>query len=459
MTWDANTETDLSHYIVYGGTDTLQPVTVLQTSETTAEAFLPEFPADQQIYLHITAEDVPGNESLISSRVSGIPQPATVTYIEPNPSGTLLYDDNQLSIHFSQPLSDVGTVTATSLVYTAMDLEASYSSADTAIKITVNDPWASLDTVTFTLNNILDWAGNGTDEKTAEFTTYLLSDYNNDFTVNVLDLSSFVSAWNNNDYSYELGPVTGTIPHFIPQRNESYDLRDVMVFTRMWHYSYGTTALLAARYEQVGPDVNIYQDGQYLVFQGTKDVNAAKVILSYPETSKEVHMPEEITSEGIIRLSHRREGQGLTTETAFITDSLDKNIRFKIESLDRDNAIFDIDYIALDNNGGVLFSGRKTMDVIAVPDDYALHPNYPNPFNPLTRVNYDIPKDGPVELIVFDILGREVITLMDANIQAGYHTMTWRGLNKHRQGVAAGVYFFQLRSKDFTRTIKMLLLK
>ena len=196
-----------------------------------------------------------------------------------------------------------------------------------------------------------------------------------------------------------------------------------------------------------------------MVFQGTEDVNAAKVILSYPETSKEVHMPEEITSEGIIRLSHRREGQGLTTETAFITDSLDKNIRFKIESLDRDNAIFDIDYIALDNNGGVLFSGRKTMDVIAVPDEYALHPNYPNPFNPLTRVNYDIPKDGPVELIVFDILGREVVTLMDANIQAGYHTMTWRGLNKHRPAVAAGVYFFQLRSKDFTRTIKMLLLK
>ncbi|MDP6653089.1 MAG: hypothetical protein QGF90_13450, partial [Gammaproteobacteria bacterium] len=104
LTWDENTETDLSHYIVYGGTDTLQPMTVLQTSETIAEAFLPEFPADQQIYLHITAEDVPGNESLISSRVSGVPQPATVTYIEPSPSGTLLHDDNQLSIHFSQPL-------------------------------------------------------------------------------------------------------------------------------------------------------------------------------------------------------------------------------------------------------------------------------------------------------------------------------------------------------------------
>ena len=99
------------------------------------------------------------------------------------------------------------------------------------------------------------------------------------------------------------------------------------------------------------------------------------------------------------------------------------------------------------------------MDIIAVPYKYALHPNYPNPFNPLTRINYDIPKDGSVELIVFDILGREVTTLINANIQAGYHNITWRGINKHRQVVGAGVYFLQLRSKNFTKTIKMLLLK
>ena len=60
-----------------------------------------------------------------------------------------------------------------------------------------------------------------------------------------------------------------------------------------------------------------------------ENVNAAKVILSYPETSKKVYLPKEITNEGIIRLSHRKEGQGLTTETAFIKDSLEKTIRFK----------------------------------------------------------------------------------------------------------------------------------
>ena len=183
------------------------------------------------------------------------------------------------------------------------------------------------------------------------------------------------------------------------------------------------------------------------------------MILSYPETSKKVHAPEERTTEGVIRLSYHEEGYGITTETAFITDSLDKSIRFKIESLDRDNALFDVDYIALDKNSSVVFSGRKTIDVIAVPDNYALHPNYPNPFNPLTRINYDIPKDGPVELIVFDILGREVVKLMNQNLKAGYHSMTWRGLNKNQQNVGAGVYFFQLRSKTYTKTIKMLLLK
>ena len=368
--------------------------------------------------------------------------------------------DTSIDLLLSEPVQS-HDVTISATITSGHTITSIYTpgSDSTQLQITLVGPFAALDSVTFGVLGLTDLVGFEADSQYFTYPTHMVGDFNTDNNVDVLDLNQFATGWQDQDYTFETGPVTGDIPYFIPHVNNIFDLRDVMAFTRMWHYSYETTALLAARYEQVGPDVNIYQDGQYLIIQGTEDVNAAKVILSYPETSKEVHIPEEITSGGIIRLSHRREGQGLTTETAFIADSLDKNIRFKIESLDRDNAIFDIDYIALDNNGGVLFSGRKTMDVIAVPDDYALHPNYPNPFNPLTRVNYDIPKDGPVELIVFDILGREVVTLMDANIQAGYHTMTWQGLNKHRQAVAAGVYFFQLRSKDFTRTIKMLLLK
>ena len=368
-----------------------------------------------------------------------------------------------IDLDFSEPVKNYDVNITTSIPSQYSIASAYISGSDsTQMQITLVAPFAALDTVTFGMLGLTDLVDNVAETDTFfKYPTHMVGDYNADNFVDILDLNQFVVAWDNKDYLFETGPVSGEIPYFIPQVNNNFDLRDVMAFTRMWHYSKQLpgSRILAARYEQLGQDANIYQDGQYLVFQGTGDVNAAKVILSYPETSKKVHAPEERTTEGVIRLSHQEEGYGITTETAFITDSLDKSIRFKIESLDRDNALFDVDYIALDKNSSVVFSGRKTIDVIAVPDNYALHPNYPNPFNPLTRINYDIPKDGPVELIVFDILGREVVKLMNQNLKAGYHSMIWRGLNKNQQNVGAGVYFFQLRSENYTKTIKMLLLK
>ena len=460
LTWDANTETDLDHYIVYGGTDTLQPSTILQTGATTAEAYLDEFQANETVFLHVTAEDIPGNESPISGRVSGIPQPAMVTRIEPDPSITLLKDDSQLSIHFSQPLTDIGTVTTTSLAYSSMNLEAAYSAGDTAIKITVNDPWASLDTVTFAINNILDWAGSGTDKKTATFSTYLLGDYNNDFSVDVTDLSSFVTAWNNDDYSYELGPVTGTAPHFIPSWNQSYDLRDIMVFTRMWHYSHQTSTNRLLVYDPLGSELNIYQEGHRLVVDLPAETNAAHVSLAYPQASKTITTPEDINSSEVIQLVYQPEESGqIIIEKAFMKRESVKNVFFDINSLDRNNAVIEINYIAYDDSNRVIASGRQTLDIIAIPDEFALHQNYPNPFNPSTRINYDIPEDGFTEIIIYDLMGREVKTLMKNELSAGYYTLNWGGKNNRGQIVGAGLYFCQLRARGFTKTVKMLLLK
>jgi hypothetical protein len=460
LTWDSNLEPDLSHYNVYGGADSLQPVTVLQTSATEAEAFLPEFSNNEDIFLHITATDIPGNESPKSNWVQGIPQPAMVTRILPDTSITILKDDNSFSIHFSQPLNDIGAVTTASLAYTSMNLEATYSPEDTSIKITVNDPWASMDTVTFAINNILDWAGSGTNEKTATFTTYLLGDYNNDFSVNVTDLSNFVTAWNNDDTSYELGPVTGTAPHFIPARNQLYDLRDIMVFTRMWHYSHQTSTGQMLVYDPLGSELNIYQEGHRLVVDLPAETKAAHVSLFYPWDSKSITTPDEINTSEVIQLAYNPKDLGqLVIEKAFMKSESAKNISFDINTLDRENAVIEINYVAYDDSVRMIASGRQTLDIVAIPDEYALHQNYPNPFNPTTTINFDVPKNGKVKMVIYDLMGREVRTLMNHDLAAGYHRLTWDGKNNIGQIASAGLYFCQLRGQNYTKTIKMLLLK
>ena len=91
---------------------------------------------------------------------------------------------------------------------------------------------------------------------------------------------------------------------------------------------------------------------------------------------------------------------------------------------------------------------------ISNPKEYNLGANYPNPFNPETQIDFSLPEDGLTKLIIYDLLGREVSRLVDDDLKAGYHNVTWNASN-----VASGLYFYRLTSGDFVSTKKMVLLK
>ncbi|MCZ6775576.1 MAG: T9SS type A sorting domain-containing protein, partial [Ignavibacteria bacterium] len=80
--------------------------------------------------------------------------------------------------------------------------------------------------------------------------------------------------------------------------------------------------------------------------------------------------------------------------------------------------------------------------------------NYPNPFNPTTTLSYQIPQAGNVTLKVYDVLGREVVTLVDEHQVQGRYAVKLDGRN-----MASGVYFYRLQVHDFVAVKKMLLLK
>lgn len=94
-----------------------------------------------------------------------------------------------------------------------------------------------------------------------------------------------------------------------------------------------------------------------------------------------------------------------------------------------------------------------------LPKTFALDQNYPNPFNPTTNIKFDLPKMTNVKIVIYDILGREVRTLVDGNMAAGRYTETWNGLNDHGQQVGTGVYFYRMEAGSFVSMKKMLLLK
>jgi hypothetical protein len=89
-----------------------------------------------------------------------------------------------------------------------------------------------------------------------------------------------------------------------------------------------------------------------------------------------------------------------------------------------------------------------------IPRGFALTQNFPNPFNPSTRIGYTIPSPSRVVLKVYTLLGQEVATLVNDEENAGYKSVVWDGA-----GLANGVYFYRIQAGAFSAVKKMLLLK
>ncbi len=107
----------------------------------------------------------------------------------------------------------------------------------------------------------------------------------------------------------------------------------------------------------------------------------------------------------------------------------------------------------IDNDGTFEYSGSVEFEICS-PDQFALYQNSPNPFNPSTVISYELPISGFVSLTVYDMLGKEVATLVNENVDAGKHSVNFDASN-----FSSGMYIYTLQSDDFVQNKKMILLK
>ncbi len=160
-------------------------------------------------------------------------------------------------------------------------------------------------------------------------------------------------------------------------------------------------------------------------------------------------------------------GFQLTAIDADLTPSTDVDL-FRIRIWDKNNfdaLVYDNKVGETDDNadpttaigGGSIKihdgGNNKVGDPPAVPTEFALFGNYPNPFNPATTITFDLPKASEVVLFVFDLLGREVTTLVDRQMPKGRHAVTWDA------AVPSGVYLYRMQVDGFSQTRQMVLLR
>jgi len=89
----------------------------------------------------------------------------------------------------------------------------------------------------------------------------------------------------------------------------------------------------------------------------------------------------------------------------------------------------------------------------------AVNQNYPNPFNPDTRISFSLGHPSRVQVTIYNVLGRKVVTLMDEYVPAGLHDVTWGGTDANGNEVAGGIYFYRIATAEHNETRKMVYLK
>ncbi|MCH8328113.1 MAG: T9SS type A sorting domain-containing protein [Candidatus Marinimicrobia bacterium] len=128
---------------------------------------------------------------------------------------------------------------------------------------------------------------------------------------------------------------------------------------------------------------------------------------------------------------------------------------------------FEVSVAAVDYNGNYssfsIALNSVTLDLedgMSLPGNYALLANYPNPFNPSTVLQFELPRSDKVSLIVYDLTGREIRSLISSDLPAGHHRVVWDGRDGRGYGIATGVYFYRIvTGSGFTATRKMVFMK
>ena len=173
----------------------------------------------------------------------------------------------------------------------------------------------------------------------------------------------------------------------------------------------------------------------------------AKVVAVTSDLDSEWIVKHTVSEEGELRIAVAGLGS-IPTEGTIATISV---------QLTDNGAAFDL--VA---DGSVSNNPLSTLDaveVVELPDSFTLQGNYPNPFNPTTTIQFDLPQSADVEVQVYDMVGRMVMTLPAQNIAAGSN----RSVQLNASQLASGSYFYRviarMESKTFVETGRMLLLK
>ncbi|NQU28836.1 MAG: T9SS type A sorting domain-containing protein, partial [Candidatus Marinimicrobia bacterium] len=312
-----------------------------------------------------------------------------------------------------------------------------------------------------------DDLGNPVDISTisdSEFYTSMPADFNGDGTVDYQDFSTFTDLWYSGDEQYinqfDLFPRFGELPNIVVTPDGKFGYDELMTLVYLWNHTHLQLQSLS-RVEHAGTAMKpeLIVQGPTLSCELPPGTMSGQILIDYNSALVRINGSSQTSPEKRLILNKTADSVGF-----MITEFLDFKsadvpaITFNLEAQTRRDYRIVVSFTFLDNDGVVISSGQQGLEIVAIPNQFALHQNYPNPFNPVTTIDYDLPDDGLVKLTIIDILGRQVIQLTNEYQTAGYKSVRWNGRSTMGKTVSTGVYFYSLESGKYSAIRKLIIL-
>lgn len=275
------------------------------------------------------------------------------------------------------------------------------------------------------------------------------------------DFDYFVAGWQSDRSELDLAPHTGSIPHIRVQGDGLIDIYDLATFAASWNweasqqnrapntsdFSAGTIPT-----EQTGNILRLLPAGERLrSVQTIIEYDPAKVSLTLAPGSvakvsqTALTLVNENFQAGYVVITRALDETSQDVELA-LTPRISEQYQIQVSQ-------------QMVSTSGEKFTRQSQIGIAPIPTAFNLAQNYPNPFNPSTRLTYACPRNTEVSLKIFNLLGQEIISLVDEPVSTGYHTVYWQGKDADQRAVPAGVYFAVFEAQNVIRVQKMLLLK
>ena len=287
----------------------------------------------------------------------------------------------------------------------------------------------------------------------------LIGDHDGDWDIDFVDYAYFIA----NYPGIDIAPVTGSAPYFFPNFDGISDEKDLNMFQSQWNWSLDQSRRDEPNYTQLsGPGIrpSLKLLNQQLIVTFDPDASTSQFYLEYAPDDYAIDYLSSNLNSNIVLNGNDYEQGIIQMEIADYSFNRSNPIEltFSFENNTDSYDFLKYSFSTYNKSNQIVAEGYDYLQT--APSNYRLAQSYPNPFSTGgTTIEFDLPVTEAISMYILDIRGRKVKTLIDKENLFGYQSVMWDATNDDGDNVSSGVYFYQIKSRNFNEVGKLVFVK